>query len=88
MWRESNHVCSRRTVRAYFLVSDARYYANVLADISCPATTVQRIVLPHPHIGSSKLGVRIARRALHELRDVFRLLPLALRGSSDRTVFV
>jgi hypothetical protein len=73
-------------VKAYFVVADARLYANVLAEISSRAT-IEQLVSPPARIGSSKLGT-IARLALHESRDVFRLLPLALRNSKHKTVFV
>jgi len=72
--------------KAYYVVGDAHWYAKVLAEISSPAT-IERLVLPPARIGSSKLRT-IVRLALHELRDVFRLLPLALRNRKHKTVFV
>lgn len=73
-------------MKAYFVVGDSRWYANVFAEISSRAT-IERLVLPPARIGSSKLRT-IARLALHESRDVFRLLPLALRNRKHKTVFV
>ena len=73
-------------MRVYFVVHGARWYPDVLDRIKCPATTIRSVVLRPPRRRSSKFGV-IAGLALHELRDVFRLLPLALRNDGE-TVFV
>jgi len=76
----------RRTVKAYFIVADTRYYASVFAKIEA-LSAIERLVLPRASIGSSKLGT-VARLALHESRDTFKLLPLALRNGKHHTVFV
>ena len=73
-------------MKAYFVVADARYYANVFAGIGS-RTTIEQLVLPPARIGSSRLGT-VVRLAAHELRDVFRLLPLAVRNGKRETVFV
>ena len=74
-------------MRVYFLATDGRLYARVFDGINCPATAVHRVVLRPVRRGSSRLGV-VTGLARHELRGVLRLLPLALRGGGDGTVFV
>ena len=73
-------------MKVYLVAADARWHSSVLAEMMSPVP-VELLVLPTPEIGSSKLET-IARMALHQARDVLRLLPLALQNRKHTTVFV